>query len=376
MKPGVYVGLSNADYHGGPGISKSGLDHISRSPAHYVAAREAAANDNRPDSKAFFIGGELHALVLEPEVFVRDYTLAFRREDAPNAIEDRDQLVAMVAKLNESRLPKLATGGSKAEQIERILDAQPEETWTADQLDKMKAAELKDIIAQLNTSRDGLLSTSGNRHELAELLRANGVEVTLWSDVVAEWEAVNGHRRILTPDQWAQVHAMRASIHAHPAAGALLTKIPGKPEVSVYWEDKEADVLCRCRPDWWREDGVIVDLKTTEDASREGFAKSIARYRYDVQAAYYLDGVEAATGQRPRGFVFIAVEKKPPYAVGVYTLDADSIELGRAQYRRDLARYAEALATDKWPAYSERIERIELPAWHANQNARLLDAAS
>ncbi|BAO20632.1 hypothetical protein [Pseudomonas phage PPpW-3] len=372
MKPGVYAGIPNAEYHGGPGISKSGLDQIERSPMHYRSARDAA-NDNRPDSKAFFIGGEFHALVLEPDVFVKEYTLAFRRQDAPEAIEDRGQLVAMVAQLNEGRLPKLPTTGSKADQIDRII-INCDNWGTREELEAKKGAELKAMLDAENEKRPGPLSTSGSRHELAELLRANGVEVTLWSDVVAQWEANNGHRKILNPDQWAQVHAMRESVMEHPAASRLLTSVPGKAEVSFYWTDAKTGELCRMRPDWLREDDLIVDLKTTEDASPEGFARSIAKFRYDVQDAFYSDGFEAVTGRRPKGFVFIAVEKKPPYAVGVYVLDAESKELGRAQYRKNLDSLAECVKSNNWPGYGEKIVKVALPAWHANKNAHLLEA--
>ena len=95
-------------------------------------------------------------------------------------------------------------------------------------------------------------------------------------------------------------------------------------------------ILCRCRPDFWREDDIIVDVKTTEDASPEEFSRSLAKWRYHVQAPFYMDGIELATGRRPKGFVFLVVEKKPPYAVAAYTLDPESIELGRSEYRADL----------------------------------------
>lgn len=380
MKPGVYAGIPNADYHGGPGISKSGLDLIHRSPMHYHAV-VTAANDNHESTAAQALGTAAHALILEPAEFVKDYCLGLRQSDVPHAIDDRDQLVAMVAKLNETRLPKLATGGSKAEVVERILANQPQETWTPDQLAALKGADLKEIIDQLNTSRTGLLSTSGSRHELAELLRANGVEATLWSDVQAEWLKNNGDRTVLTPEQWDQLHRMRDAVMAHPAARGVLE----------------------------RGQNMVVDLKTTDDASLEGFSKSIANWRYDVQHPYYLDGLREALRQgncqppvegaaelsaywidketgvlcrcrpdfwrgQPNHFIFIAVEKKPPYAVGVYRLDAESVELGRAVYRADLKRYAECKANDNWPGYGDKIQTISVPGWHANKNAHLLDA--
>lgn len=369
MKPGIYSDISNEDYHRGPGISKSGLDLINRSPMHYKAVIDAA-NDNEPtDAQA--LGTAAHAIILEPAEFAKNYCLGLRQQDVQHAIDDREQLVAMVEKLNEGRLPKLATGGNKGEQVDRILE---HVGGNRDGLEKLKGAELKAILEEANAKRDGLLPTSGSRHDMAELLRANGVEVTLWSDVQAEWMKNNGHRTVLTAEQWDQLHRMRDAVMAHPAANALLTSAPGKAEQSVYWVDAETGVLCRCRPDYWREDGVLVDLKTTDDASPEGFAKSIANWRYDVQAPFYMDGVKAVTGRDALAFVFIAVEKKPPCAVGVYVLDSDSIQLGRAQYRADLHTFAACQATGNWPGYGDKIQTISVPGWHLNKNARLLEA--
>lgn len=371
MKPGVYEGIPNIEYHTGPGISKSGLDLVHRSPMHYNAV-VTAANDHTPTA-AQELGTAAHALILEPDVFAATYCLALRRSDVPDAIDDRDVLVEMVNKLNEGRLAKLPTSGNKNELIARIMEFTG---WTGEtsELEAMKGAELKAIIEKANESRTGLLPTSGSRHNLAYLLRTNGVEVTLWSDVLAEWTENNPGRIVLTPEQWDQLHAMAAAVHAHPAAGSLLTSCPGEAEKSVYWIDATTGVLCRCRPDWWRDDNVIVDLKTTEDASPEGFAKSIANWRYDVQAAYYLDGVQQATGKRPKAFVFIAVEKKPPYGVGVYVLDSESLDLGRAQYQHDLRVYAECVRSGEWPGYGDKIQTISLPGWHANKNQHLLGA--
>ncbi|QIG65628.1 hypothetical protein [Salmonella phage PT1] len=437
MKPGVYEGIPNIEYHTGPGISKSGLDLVHRSPMHYNAV-VTAANDHTPTT-AQELGTAAHALILEPDVFTDTYCLALRRSDVPDAVEEREVLVEMVEainaeriaahptavrdsetlvakinELNEGRLAKLPTSGSKAELIERIVDFT--DGWgTREELEAMKGAELKAIIERANEKRTGLLSTSGSRNDLANLLRANGVEVTLWSevleayqqahgrpyvlststasrhematwltangkqvrlwsDVLAEWTENNPGRMVLTPEVWDQLHAMASAVHAHPAAGSLLTSCPGEAEKSVYWIDATTGVLCRCRPDWWRDDNVIVDLKTTEDASPEGFAKSMANYRYDVQAAYYLDGVQQATGKRPKAFVFIAVEKKAPYGVGVYVLDSESLQLGRAQYQHDLRVYAECVRTGVWPGYGDKIQTISLPGWHANKNQHLLGA--
>ncbi len=392
MKPGIYATISNEDYHGGEGVSNSMLKLLhEKTPFHLKASRDAANDNNRPDTKAFFMGRELHSLVLEPELFFKDYCLAFRQQDMPEAIDDKQVLIDMVEALNATRLPKLSTSGSKAEQIARIMEVEadlPETLRTpASELEAMKGAELKAGIETMNAGRQGLLSTGGSRHDLAELLRANGKPVTLWSDVKAEWEIHNGHRRILTPEQWDQVHRMRDAVMAHPSARSLLTGSKYVTEHSAYANDPETGELRRVRPDLWRMDGIVGDLKTTEDASPEGFARSIAKYGYDVQHPYYLDTLNLALKQSgsdefakhpasANAFVFIVVEKSFPHAVEVYTLDDLSEAIGRAKYRKSLDTYAECKRTGVWPGYSDgSVQVISLPQWHMKQNEHLVGAA-
>jgi exodeoxyribonuclease VIII len=151
----------------------------------------------------------------------------------------------------------------------------------------------------------------------------------------------------------------------------------------VYWIDQETGVLCRIRPDWWvPERGFIMDVKTTEDASPEGFRKSIANYNYEMQDAYYTDGIHAATGQPLRAFFFLAVEKGArgvdgqPLGVGLYLLDQASRDLGRLQYRNALHTYAECATTGNWPGYGLDVMNIALPAWSFTRNAQLLEQAA
>lgn len=380
MKPGVYSDISNAEYHGGPGVSNSGLALIRRSPLHF-RARQLAANDNAPTA-AQAIGTAFHALLLEPESFYREYCLGLRQSDFPDAVDGSDQLVSMIAKLNEGRLPKLSTTGTKDELVARILDALDDRSRTPEviaEFQAMKGAELKANIEELNAVRPGLLSVTGTIPVLAQRLRDAGVTITLWSDIKAEWLANNGHRTVLEPEEWDQLMNMRDAVMAHPIARALLTGKPGKAEQSVYWIDQATGVLCRCRPDFWRDDNLIVDLKTTEDASPEGFAKSIANWSYDTQDAFYTDGVLAATGKPLKAFVFLAVEKSArvvegqPLGVAVYQLDEAGRELGRAKYREDLGIYAQCVKTGIWPCYGDKLKTISLPQWHMNKNAHLLD---
>lgn len=168
------------------------------------------------------------------------------------------------------------------------------------------------------------------------------------------------------PEMFDQACLMASSVRCIGPLSDLLAK--GDPEVSAYFRDPDTGAQCRIRPDWVAPagDGVIhLDVKSCIDASPTGFAKSIANYRYAVQAAFYSDGWTAATGQTVHAFVFAAVEKEYPFAAAAYILDDESIEQGRRAYRRNLATYAECLKSGHWPGYtdSDEIKILEMPPW-------------
>jgi len=156
---------------------------------------------------------------------------------------------------------------------------------------------------------------------------------------------------------------MGRSIMRHPGA-AMLLGLPGKAETTHMWTDATYGLECKCRPDYLTDEGtIVVDLKTTRDASPRGFRHSITSFRYHVQAGWYLHGVEQSTGKRPDQFIFICVETTAPYAVAVYAADAEMIERGYQQAMDDLGKLAVCKAADSWPSYSDQIEPISLPAW-------------
>lgn len=65
----ITTDLTNEQYHAHDSISKSGLDLIARSPAHYRYAEQRTA------TRAMVIGSAVHAAILEPELFASQYML-------------------------------------------------------------------------------------------------------------------------------------------------------------------------------------------------------------------------------------------------------------------------------------------------------------
>ncbi len=175
------------------------------------------------------------------------------------------------------------------------------------------------------------------------------------------FESEHSDKDIISMDEYDTIRRMRDSVMKHPIAYQLLQR--GVAEQTIKWEDPETDAPCKCRQDWWNDDArLIVDLKSTEDASDEGFAKSSFKYRYHVQGAFYLDGA-TANGLNPEGFVFIAVEKTPPYLVNIFYLPPDVKDFGTRVYKNDIFTYMECRKTNQWPGYDQRIKPLNLPSW-------------
>lgn len=68
MKPGIYYDISNADYHADPAIGSTSVKAISESPANLYF-------NPFKGSKSAHIGSAIHAALLEPAMYAREYVL-------------------------------------------------------------------------------------------------------------------------------------------------------------------------------------------------------------------------------------------------------------------------------------------------------------
>jgi hypothetical protein len=167
----------------------------------------------------------------------------------------------------------------------------------------------------------------------------------------------------------AAVDAMALEIRRHPIASKLLDPEHGRPEVSVFWEDKKRGIDRRARFDWLRDtDGgqlIVPDYKTTNSAEPRAFAKSVFSFGYDMQAVFYTDAVHAAEIAEDVTFLFIAQETTAPYLITVHELDFASLALGRARVDEACSVFRTCTETGVWPGYSDDVELIAPPPWLA-----------
>jgi hypothetical protein len=169
------------------------------------------------------------------------------------------------------------------------------------------------------------------------------------------------------------VHAMADALGRHPTAAALLNPERGQPEMSAFWFDERWQIWRRCRYDFMpdphaRGVPIIGEYKTCAKADPRSFAKAIADFGYYLAAAWYCDGWRAIYGTDP-ALAYVAQEKTAPYLVATYQLDAEALQIGRADGERAMeiwrdCREAEAVGYQHaWPGYSHEIETIALPRW-------------
>ncbi|EAQ6073617.1 exonuclease VIII [Salmonella enterica] len=177
-------------------------------------------------------------------------------------------------------------------------------------------------------------------------------------------ECARTGRTVLTAEEGRKIELMYQSVMALPL-GQWLVESGGYAESSVYWEDPETGILCRCRPDKIiPEFHWIMDVKTTADIQR--FRTAYYDYRYHVQDAFYSDGYRAQFGEIPT-FVFLVASTTAEcgrYPVEIFMMGEDAKLAGQREYRRNLQTLAECLNNDEWPA----IKTLSLPRW-AKENA-------
>lgn len=163
------------------------------------------------------------------------------------------------------------------------------------------------------------------------------------------WAEANAGSVQIKPDAALRCTGTVAAVLAHPAW-------PGEGDAELSIAGTIDDAAVKGRLDLLHG-GTIYDIKTTQDARPEAFARQFYNLKYHVQAAYYCDlaGVD--------DFVFLAVETDAPHGCVAYRVSSSALEAGRTEYHRLLALWKSCTASGKWPCYSPEVETLNLPAW-------------
>lgn len=170
-----------------------------------------------------------------------------------------------------------------------------------------------------------------------------------------EFQAEHAGKDICTVKEHTEAKALAKAVRQSDL-GTEYLKGAGHNEVSLVWHE-EVDgmpLTLKCRTDRLAiRDGVpcVVDLKGTTASNKDEFARDAAKYHYEMQAAWYMRGVEQALGVElsNEDFVFLAVEKSTLITCA-YWLPEDAVHYGRQKMDGALRRYVQCVRENRWPA--------------------------
>jgi hypothetical protein len=186
-----------------------------------------------------------------------------------------------------------------------------------------------------------------------------------------EWKASVGTTPILDADEARAVRGIRDSIAAHDAAKALLADCDS--EVAMFAEHRTG-LWIKGRVDALKvesdNEAIIVDVKTTSAGADYGtFSRQAASLNYHVSAAWYCH-LAGLNGLPPARFYWIAVEVAPPFAVAVYEIHPDALDLGVGMMNDALELIAQCEDAGEWPGYAPEVQCLNLPAWVYGKGAQ------
>lgn len=154
-------------------------------------------------------------------------------------------------------------------------------------------------------------------------------------------------------DDFNRMTAMKDKLMSHHYAKMLLTKGIAEQGLLGELETTAGKIGVKLIPDYRKDiKHIVTELKTTTDASLDGFGREAAKYDYHIQAAFYCDMVELFhNDNRAVKFIFVAQEKKKPFAFNLFECSPQFIAQGRYEYEMLLQLYKYCYDNDKWPGY-------------------------
>ena len=177
----------------------------------------------------------------------------------------------------------------------------------------------------------------------------------------------------LAPADYDLILEMAGSALENPVLRHYMADINKIVEGTGYFEMEGAK--CKVRPDLYIPGaGVVIDLKSTQDASNRGFTKSVRQFGYLFQACWYMHALRLL-GEKPKQFVFIAVEKTAPYATAAYTIKESDINKQFSNMERACQLWAACQSSGIWPGYSDMVETLDLGSQITNNRLNISQLA-
>ena len=205
----------------------------------------------------------------------------------------------------------------------------------------LEPEKLDEEFAVKPTEIDGKSSRTNHYKEAFEMMQKNEPD--------KQW---------LAPADYDLALEMAGSALDNPILKHYMADIDKVVEGTGFFEMEGAK--CKVRPDLYIPGaGVVIDLKSTQDASPKGFTKSVRQFGYLFQACWYMHALRMV-GLKPKQFIFLAVEKTAPFATAAYTIKESDINKQFGNMERACQIWAACQSSGIWPSYADEVQQLDL----------------
>lgn len=186
--------------------------------------------------------------------------------------------------------------------------------------------------------------------------------------VLAAFMEDHAGKTLISADDAAVMADMEAALERCNLAKDLLWG-EGQNEVPIFWTDPETGEKCKAKCDrivrGLDERFCLVDYKTTTCAETIRFNNELHKLGYHMQAGMYAEGVMNALHlDYLPVFIFVAQEKKAPYAVNVMQVSEDDMQKGRDKFHKLLDSLHDCKEADIFPGYVDDVpNETFVPGW-------------
>ena len=170
-----------------------------------------------------------------------------------------------------------------------------------------------------------------------------------------------GNREIVKQKEWLDAAATVEAIQRR--VGPMLDRATF--QVSIIWTDPETGIRLKGRPDIVDfDEGIIWDLKTTQDPRPGPFSRTAANLRYHWQAGMYTEGLTQLTDRDDWLWGWVSVEAEPPHSIYLYSAESRVVQIGWEQAHKAVKLWHQCEVSGEWPAHvQEKVEALPFPEW-------------
>lgn len=195
-----------------------------------------------------------------------------------------------------------------------------------------------------------------------------------YQDAKKAFEAANADKYII-PDvgkeSFETIEEMMKSCYRDQWIQELIKNI--NYQNTLCWIDPVTQLQMKTRPDICKiNKNVIVNLKTTTDASPSAFSRELASYDYPLQAVVEIEGaIRTGLMELVEKYFWLVVEKQAPYNAVLYNFEISDWQTYQDSYKFLLSRIKRCMESGIWPGYTDRADNqfgiltARVPAWYS-----------